>query len=194
MKLTLRELETAEKISRLLGSKWSAVEIEDLNSHLCLWMLEHYHKVEQYRVEEGGDGKLWVALRRIAQRYAVAEQQHRSGGLLDDNQSYSLREVMAALPLIFDPSSWPQTTIAQHPLSGAPMASESSSEAGMALVLLSEVSAAYKRLPAGHKQVLAMRFRDDMKLHEIAEFYGISHQAADKRVQRGIKALHMALG
>lgn len=194
MRLTTQELGIAEKIARLMGSKWSAVEIEDLTSHLCLWMLEHYHKVTQYREDEGGEGKLWVALRREAQRFAVKEQIHRSGGLLDDNQSYSLKEVLTALPLIFDSSSWPQTTVAQNPFSGAPVAHQHSSEAGLALVLLSEVSAAFKKLPTGHREVLAMRFRDDMKLHEIAAVYDISHQAADKRVQRAIKALHMALG
>ena len=193
MRLETQELDIADKVARKVGMAWSAVEIEDLQSHLCLWMLEHYAQVERFRKEEGGGGKLYVSLKREASRYAVKEQEARNGGPLTDNESYSLREVITALPYIFDSSIWPQTTLAQNPQSGAVIHSGSSSDAGLVVALLTDVSRAYRSLPVEQREVLALRFRDDMTFYDIGLYYGISLQAADKRVQRAIKALHVAL-
>jgi hypothetical protein len=58
------ELKLAEKIAARIGSKWSAVDVDDLTGHLYLWLLTNIKSVQRWR-EEVGDGKLYVSLRRL---------------------------------------------------------------------------------------------------------------------------------
>lgn len=62
MEFTDREFNIAHAVA------WKCVDkqqYEDVKAFLHLWMVEHYHIVERYRVEAGGAEKLYATLLRL---------------------------------------------------------------------------------------------------------------------------------
>lgn len=184
------EMKLAERIARRVGGKWSAVEIEDLTSHLYLWLMEHNASVERYRKEPGGEGKLYVSLYRTATKYCVAEQEASNGAPIGMD-GYKLEVIVNALPYMFDQSNWAQTTVAVHPHTGAPM--ERSYDSNVLVELMTDIKRCYGKLTTDQQAILAMRFRDDLHLAEIAEILNITKMTARNRIGRAVKSLQIKL-
>lgn len=190
MKIEQSEMRLAEGIAKRASFKWSAVEREDLASHLYLWLAEHQGALENYRRQPGGEGALYVALSREARNYCVKEQQHRNGALLDDD-NYSQEEIKTALPLIFDQSNRPLSSVAVHPHYGN--AIEDIQDASLVTAVLADVSRCFSMLDKEQKAVLAMRYRDDLSAREIAEVLKVKRMTVYNRLNRAIKALQNKL-
>lgn len=184
------ELQLAERIARRVGHKWSAVEIEDLTSHLYLWLMEHNATVQRYRKEPGGEGKLYVSLYRVATRFCVSEQEASNGAPLDSD-GYKLEVIVNALPYMFDESNWAQTTVAVHPQSGSPM--QRIYDFNTLVDLLADIRRCFAKLSKDQQAVLAMRYRDDLHLSEIADILGITKMSARNRISRAVKSLQIKL-
>jgi DNA-directed RNA polymerase specialized sigma24 family protein len=176
------ELVLAKRISISVGSKWSAVEIDDLTSELILWLYAHADTVRRYRTEEGGQGKLFVALRRTAGRYCVKAQEARTGGPLETDAPYSTAQIERAMPYIFEPI--PETTVFEK--YGKP-AGAYPTDGGKVRAILLDVSIAYDALPPEHKTVLTLRFRDGLTYTDIGALTGVSDVAARARVIRALE-------
>jgi DNA-directed RNA polymerase specialized sigma24 family protein len=176
------ELVLAKRISISVGSKWSAVEIDDLTSELILWLYAHAGTVRRYRTEEGGQGKLFVALRRTAGRYCVKAQEARTGGPLETDAPYSTAQIERAMPYIFEPI--PETTVFEK--YGKP-AGAYPTDGGKVRAILLDVSIAYDALPPEHKTVLTLRFRDGLTYTDIGALTGVSDVAARARVIRALE-------
>lgn len=184
------ELELAERIAKKVGSKWSAVEVEDLTSHLYLWLLERESTLQRYRQEPGGEGKLYVSLYRAATKYCVAEQEQANGGPLDAD-SYKVEVIVNALPYIFDQSNWAQTTVAVHPRSGSVVSRSHDSDT--LLEILTDIKRCFSKLNKDQQDILAMRYRDDLHLGEIADILGITKMTARNRIARAVRSLQIKL-
>lgn len=190
MKVLPNELALAERIAKRMAPKWSAVEREDLQSVLTLWLLERPHVLERYRKEPGGEGKLYVALYRAAQKYCVAEQEVSNGSPLGED-GYRLEEIANALPFIFDQSNMAVTETRINPNTGAPIGS--TFESNTLLDLMVDLRSAFARLTKEQQDILAMRFRDGLSLAEVAEVYDITKMAAANRIARAIKSMQNKL-
>ena len=104
--ITAAEIKLAEKVAWRVGSKWQAVEIDDLQSHLYLFMAENVKHLVRWRDEPGDNGKLYVALRREAARYCAKEQAARVGRPINFNVRYEKRRpCRASLQIISSGSS-----------------------------------------------------------------------------------------
>lgn len=182
--ITDEELILAKRISISVGSKWSAVEIDDLTSELILWLYTHAETVKRYRTEDGGQGKLFVALRRTAGRYCVKAQEARTGGPLQTDAPYSTAQIERALPYIFE--SVTETTVFE--LYGKP-AGAYPTDGGKVRAILLDVSIAYDALPPEHKTVLTLRFRDGLTYTDIGALTGVSDVGARGRVIRGLERI-----
>ena len=178
------ELVLAKRISISVGSKWSAVEIDDLTSELILWLYAHADTVRRYRTEEGGQGKLFVALRRTAGRYCVKAQEARTGGPLETDAPYSTAQIERAMPYIFEPI--PETKVFEK--YGKP-AGAYPTDGGKVRAILLDVSIAYDALPPEHKTVLTLRFRDGLTYTDIGALTGVSDVAARARVIRALERI-----
>jgi DNA-directed RNA polymerase specialized sigma24 family protein len=182
------ELKLAEKVAARIGSKWSAVEIDDLTGHLYLWLLNNIRHVERWR-EETGDGKLYVSLRREAAKYCAKEQAAAVGRPILAGNFYTVELLDRALPYIFE--DIPQTITAVNPVTGKP--EHASGEAGLALTLLTDIRAAYHGLNKEIKEVLAWRYRDGLTLEEIGELRNLTSMGASKQVERALSRLSDSL-
>lgn len=180
----------AEGIARKASFKWSAVEREDLASHLYLWLAEHQGALETYRKQPGGEGALYVALTREARNYCIKEQTHRNGALLDDD-NYSVDQIKTALPFVFDQSNRPLTQVAVHPSYGTPI--EEVHDASLVTAVLADVARCFSMLDRDQKAVLAMRYRDDLSAREIAQVLKVNRMTAYNRLNRALKALQNKL-
>lgn len=184
------ELQLAQRIARRVGGKWSAVEVEDLTSHLYLWLMEHNATVQRYRKEPGGEGKLYVSMYRVATKYCVSEQELSNGAPLDAD-GYKLEEIVNALPYMFDQSNWAQTTVAVHPQNGSPV--HKSYDFNKLLDLMTDIKRCYSKLTKDQQAILAMRYRDDLHLGEIADILGTTKMTARNRIARAVKSLQIKL-
>jgi DNA-directed RNA polymerase specialized sigma24 family protein len=182
------EMKLAEKVAWRIGSKWSAVEIDDLTSHLYLWLVENNRALERWR-QEASDGKLYVSLRREAAKYCAREQAARVGRPIAVDNFYTTDLVERALPYIFEDT--PQTAVAVNPVTGAP--NNVPGEYDVALNLLTDIRQTFYGLNPDIQEVLAWRFRDGLTFEEIGELKGITKDGGKKSVDRAVFRLVNAL-
>ena len=146
--------------------------------------------VERYRQETGGEGKLYVSLYRAAVKYCVNEQEQANGASLGED-GYKLEVIVNALPYIFDISNFKHTSVQVHPHTGMPM--QRATDSNQLMDLLMDIKRCFHKLTSDQQAVLAMRYRDDLHLHEIADILGTTKMTARNRVARAIKSLQIKL-
>jgi DNA-directed RNA polymerase specialized sigma24 family protein len=179
----------AEKVAWRIGSKWTAVEIDDLQQHLYLWMFENQRHLDRWRVQPGDNGALYVSLRREAAKFCAKQQTAQVGQPIATDNFYTPALVERALPYIFE--DIPQTTVAENPVTGEPVAH--SDRYDTALNILVDIKQTYHGLNPEIQQVLGWRFRDGLTYEEIGELRGITKDGGAKAVQRAIQRLVDAL-
>lgn len=182
------ELRLAERVAQRIGSKWTAVEQDDLTSHLYLWLVENLKAVERWRAEDS-EGKLYVSLRREAAKYCAREQAARVGRPIQAGNFYTTDLLDRALPFVFEDT--PQTTVTTHPMTGQPMGIPTESD--RAVSIMADIRGAFYGLNREIKQVLEWRYRDGLTLEEIGELRGITKDGAKKQVDRAVSRLSDAL-
>lgn len=179
------ELQVAERVAARIGSRWSAVEVDDLTGHLYLWLLTNIKTVERWRGEEGGNGKLYVSLRREAAKYSAKEQAARVGRPIQEGNYYNRDLLHRALPYIFEDT--PQTDVRVNPVTG--QAESVPSNFDHALTLLADIKGAFYGLNREQKTVLEWRYRDGLTFEEIGELRNITKDGAKKQVERALGRL-----
>lgn len=187
--VTEAEMKLAEKVAWRIGSKWSAVEIDDLQQHLFLWLVQNTKALERWRTEPGNNGKLYVSLRREAAKYCAREQAARIGQPLVTDNFYTTDLVTRALPFIFEDT--PQTVVAENPVTGKP--NDHSTDYNLAVTILTDIRQMFYGLNPEVKQVLGWRFCDGLTFEEIGELKGITKDGGKKAVDRGVQRLVDAL-
>lgn len=173
------EMALASKVASYFSSRWKLVEREDLESHLFLWLVENVSHLENWRKEEG-DGKLYVSLRREASKYCAKETKHKANtDDLNNGNFYNIDIVYKALPYIFE-----YDTISSE------MKNEDS---GLGYNIMADILNAYNGLNKENKDVLELRYHFGFSFEEIAESYGLTEKAAEKRVERAANKLLSSL-
>lgn len=183
------EIKLAEKVAWRIGSKWSAVEIDDLQQHLFLWMHENQRNLDRWRSQPGDNGALYVSLRREAAKFCAREQAAQVGQPIHKDNFYTPAMVERALPYIFE--DIPQTTVTENPVTGEAVGY--SDKFDQAMTILVDIKQHYYGLNPEIQQVLAWRFRDGLTLEEIGELRGITKDGGAKAVQRALQRLVDAL-
>lgn len=184
------ELRLAERVAKRLASKWSAVESDDLTSHLYLWLVQNQQIVTRWRGEEGGEGKLYVSLRREAAKFCAKEQAVRVGRPISSTVSfYNFDRVSKALPFIFEDT--PETVVSINPVTNAPV--DVPAEHGVAMTILADVRGAFWGLNREQREVLEWRYRDGLAYEEIGELRNITKDGAKKQCDRAVQRIVDAL-
>lgn len=183
------EIRLAAKVAWRVGARWTAVEIDDLQQHLYLWMIENERNLKRWREQPGDNGALYVSLRREAAKFCAREQAARVGRPIQDDNYYKPDMVERALPYIFE--DIPQTTVKVNPVTGEPVGA--SNEHDLALTILTDIKQAYWGLNPEIQTVLAWRFRDGLTFEEIGELKGITRDGGKKSVDRAVVRLVDAL-
>ena len=189
MTLLNTEMTLESKVAHRIGSRWSMVETEDLESHLFLWMLENKNTLIRWRDEDGDNGKLYVSLRREAAKFCAKEHAARVGQPIITDNFYTPDMVRRALPYIFE--SVPQTIVVENPVTLA--AQSIPSDPNLGLLIITDIRQQFYGLNRDVRDILAWRFRDGLTLEEIAELKDMSKQGARKAVDRALNRLVDAL-
>lgn len=189
MTVTDVEMRLAEKVAWRIGSRWSAVEIDDLQQHLFLWMVENERNLRRWREQPGDNGALYVSLRREAAKFCAKEQAAQVGQPISKDNFYNPGLVERALPYVFE--DIPQTTVAVNPVTGEPVGNPDRYDT--ALNILVDIKQAYWGLNPEIQQVLAWRFRDGLTFEEIGELKNITKVGGKKSVDRAVQRLVDAL-
>lgn len=189
MSLLKEEMTLASKVAHRIGSRWSLVETDDLESHLFLWMLQNLNAVVRWRDEHGDNGKLYVSLRREAAKFCAKEHAARVGQPIVVDNFYTSDVVRKALPFIFE--SVPQTIVTENPVTLA--AQSIPNDANLGLLIITDIRQQFYGLNRDVRDILAWRFRDGLTLEEIAELKNMTKQGARKAVDRAVKRLVDAL-
>jgi len=184
------ELTLADKVAARIGSRWSEVEVEDLNSFLYLWLCENFETVKRWRGEVAGEGKLYVSLRREAAKFCAKEQAVAVGRPIHAENFYNSGMIQRALPFIFEDT--PQTMVMIDPRTGAP-AQNIDSDFNKAVTILADIRGAFYGLNPEIRLTLEYRFRDGLTFEEIGELKGLTKDGAKKQVERAIDRLSNAL-
>lgn len=186
------EYAIARSVAYRMAHSWTAVDAQDVQQHLLLWMVEHYDRVKAFRELEPNYQKamLNVALRRVAAPYCAGEQEKAFGAPLVDGYSYSIPLIKEALTLMFHTPEMNQARV--DPVSEAPL--DSPVDHSLSQAVLVDIRGAYEAMPETFKEVLAYHFDYDLPLETIGKLYGISRSAAKKRIDRALRRIQARLG
>lgn len=187
MNITIQEMKVAQKVGARIASRWAAVDQDDVISHLYLWMAENQNALDRWRVEESGEGKLYVSLRREAAKFCAAETQAGTVRPIRTDNFYSPELLTRALPFVFEDT--PVTTAVEHPTSGQALYSGGPTGHSVALTVMADIRGTFYGLNAELREILEWRFRDGLTLEEIGELTGLSKVGAKKRIDRAIQRL-----
>lgn len=186
---TADELKTARAVAYRIGSKWRSVEVDDVQSELYLWIVKHMGKIEQWREDPHGKGKLYVSLKREALRYCTRESAAKNGQPLTRDQFYNEAMLERALPFMWE--QWPETQVRQDPRTGKAL--DRHFEFSNAITIMADIKSAFYGLPADTQEALTLRFRDGLTLDELGELRGIGKEGARQLVIRSLKRLAESL-
>jgi DNA-directed RNA polymerase specialized sigma24 family protein len=190
MDLNTAELRLAQTVAAKMARRWHQVDVDDVTGTLYLWLAENYKSVQRWRDEPGGEGKLYVSLRREAAKYAAHESAARINRPLDDSAAYPVEVLERALPFIWEET--PVSVVRVNPTTGEEL--DRPANTGLAQAILADLRGGFYGLPAEVQGVLAWRFRDGLTYEEIGDLSGMTKDGAKKRVARGLKRLSDALG
>ena len=151
--------------------KRQAIDQDDVISHLYLWIVNNETAVKRYRIEEGGEAKLFVTLRREATKFCASEQQHMIGQPVRSENFYNVEMLDRALPFLFEDA--PVTTARENPQTGQTNVSGSPQDWGNAITILADIRGAFYGLNPQIRGVLELRYRDGLTLEEIGELQGL---------------------
>jgi RNA polymerase sigma factor (sigma-70 family) len=181
-------MEIAQRVARRIASRWKLVDTDDLTGQLYLWLVEHEAHVKRYRAEPQGAGKLYVALKREAARYAAKETAVRVNRPLQTDNFYTVELLDRALPYIFEET--PQTVVMVNPRTGEPL---ESGESNLALTIITDIRTHYYGLAPQQKEIIQWRYRDGLTYEEIGELRNLSANGAMGQLQRAVTRLSEAL-
>jgi len=190
IELTPTEYAVARAVAYRISRNWSAVQAEDVQQHLLLWMVEHFDRVQGFRELDYQEAMLNVALRRVAASFSAGEQEKAFGAPLVTGYSYDLPVIREALKLMFHSPDFNQARV--DPVTDAPL--DVPRDDSLPQAILTDIRGAYQDMPDTFKEVLSYHFDYDLPLDTIGKLYGISRSAAKKRIDRALRRIQARLG
>jgi DNA-directed RNA polymerase specialized sigma24 family protein len=172
-RITEQEIKLAKYLAHKIGSQWALVETDDLESHLILWLLENQKYVTKYRHEEGGQSKLFAAMKRHAAKYSAQEQTIRSGRELDSGLKYSIAQIEAILVEYFNQAS--------------PHENDETRD------VILDIKIAFNQLDNETQKLLSQRYLYEWTYRQISAANTISPTGARKKIRRGLRRIQYAL-
>ncbi len=186
--ITKEEHQLADRIAYDIGSRWQTIEIEDLNSHLYLWLYEHQKQVARFRLSEG-DGELFVSLKREAIKYCAAETAKKINRPLDADKFYNREMIKRTLPYLFE--GWPEIATSVNPVTDQPLGNGSDGEV---LAILLDLRSAFIKLNQSDQTVLRLKFADGLTLNEIGEIRGLAKTSIHSQIDKALGRMVLILG
>ena len=181
-------------------NKW--VERDDIKQECMQWALMRAEYInEQLSVEDTterrhNEQKIAWQMKRVAERYARKEKAVKSGYQITDEAYYQTGMLAQLLPFVI--ASVLDGTVLEQAQEmirdGQPKGSSSPAEGGNLLAMLIDIKQCYEKLEDEDKQILMLRYHENLKLEEIGEILEVHHSTADRRCDRALRELSSKLG
>jgi DNA-directed RNA polymerase specialized sigma24 family protein len=180
--------------------KW--VDKDDVKQECLLWAMGRSQWVDEQLNEpdteqrKHNEQKLAWQMMRHAERYARKEKAVRSGYQPGDEAFYQSATLAKLLPFVI--ASVLDGTVLEPAqemiLDGQPRGSSSPAEGGALLATLMDIKQKFIKLEPEDKQILTLRYHEQMTLEQIGVTLGYHRSTADRRCDHAMRALLDLLG
>lgn len=180
--------------------KW--VDRDDIKQECILWAMNRTAWVNEQLNEpdtekrKHNEQKLAWQMMRHVERYARREKAVRSGYQPGDEAFYQIATLATLLPFVI--ASVLDGTVLEPAqemiLDGQPKGSSSPAEGGALLATLMDIKIKFTELDAEDKQILTLRYHEQMTLAQIGAVLGCHATTADRRCDHALRELNNKLG
>lgn len=167
--------------------QWALTRIEYINSQL---------EVEDTTTRRHNEQKIAWQMKRVAERYARKEKAIKSGYHTSDEAYYQIGTLAQLLPFVIA-SVIDGTVIEQAQemiQDGQPKGSSSPAEGGNLLAMLLDIKKGYESLIDEDKNILSLRYHDNLTLAQIGEILECHLTTVDRKCDRALRELNAKLG
>ena len=189
----------ARSISNRYG-KW--IDKDDVKQECYIWAMsrtewlaEQFNEPDTEKRKHNEQKVAWQMM-RVAERYARKEKAVRSGYQPGDEVFYQSATLGKLLPFVI--ASILDGTVLEPAqemiLDGQPKGSSSPAEGGALLATLMDIKNKFELLEAEDKQILILRYHEQMTLEQIGAALGCHRSSADRRCDHALRALLNLLG
>jgi RNA polymerase sigma factor (sigma-70 family) len=196
-------LELLPSVSRAVHSKYNKwVDRDDIKQECILWAMNRAGWVKEQLDEpdleqrKHNEQKLAWQMTRAAERYCRREKAIRSGYQPGDEAFYQGATLAKLLPFVI--ASVIDGTVLEPAqemiLDGQPKGSSSPAEGGNLLATLMDIKKQFTELDAEDRQVLTLRYHEQMTLAQIGNVLGCHATTADRRCDHALRELNDLLG
>ena len=180
--------------------KW--VDRDDIKQECIVWAMSRTAWVNEQLNEpdtekrKHNEQKLAWQMARHAERYARREKAVRSGYQPGDEAFYQIATLATLLPFVI--ASVLDGTVLEPAqemiLDGQPKGSSSPAEGGALIATLMDIKIKFTELDAEDKQVLTLRYHEQMTLAQIGAVLECHATTADRRCDHALRELNNLLG
>lgn len=164
---------------------------EDLSQEMYLYALSTPSAVALMKSDQDWPVKLAPILKKVGYEYAQREEAHANGYEPEDVYHYSEPVLRTLLEDAFVYEDWQSF---QAFGDGQPRAKGQVNETGDRMAMLSDVKAAWSRLPKEKQEIVFVYYAHFKNYGKLGEWLGISYDAARQRLNRAVGALQRELG
>jgi len=193
----------AASVARSIANRYGKwVERDDVKQECIIWAMNRTEWVEEQLNEpdtekrKHNEQKLAWQMMRHAERYARKEKAARSGYQPGDEAFYQSATLAKLLPFVI--ASVLDGTVLEPAqemiLDGQPKGSSSPAEGGALLATLMDIKQKFAQLEADDKQILTLRYHEQMTLAQIGAVLECHPTTADRRCDHALRALLNLLG
>jgi RNA polymerase sigma factor (sigma-70 family) len=194
---TDNEMKAVKTVANKHSYKWRAVNKEDLQQHLYLFLTRKYDTLERWRTEEYGEAKLFVSLNREANNYCVKEQAEANGEKtlstnLTTKNTYTFKQIETALNYLWEYESSIMSSTTTHPDNDNIIVGHSETQKLLDIML--DIKTAITRLNPAEQIIIEYRHKEHKTFKQIAELLNITEDAARMRLKRLTNKIQNTIG
>jgi DNA-directed RNA polymerase specialized sigma24 family protein len=196
-------LDFASSVARSVTNRYGQwVDKDDVRQECILWAMNRTEWITDQLTEpdtekrKHNEQKLAWQMMRIAEKYARKEKAARSGYQPGDEVFYQSATIATLLPFVI--ASIIDDTVLEPAqemiLDGQPKGSSSPAEGGALLATLMDIKKKFVELDMEDKQVLILRYHEQLTLAQIGVVLECHATTADRRCDHALRALLNLLG
>lgn len=193
----------APSVARSVANRYGKwVEKDDVKQECLMWAMTRAEWIASQLNEpepeqrKHNEQKIAWQMMRCAERYARKEKAARSGYQTGDEIFYQSATLAKLLPFVI--ASIIDGTVLEPAqemvIDGQPKGSSSPAEGGALLATLMDIKNKFGKLEAEDKQILTMRYHEQMTLAQIGAVLECHPTTADRRCDHAMRALIDLLG
>ena len=195
--------EIAGSVAIVIMRRYKAwVSKDDVIQECYLWAIAKGQTLTDYLSETDEEQRVInekraaYQMRRHLERYCRREKAAKSGYNTGDESFYDTATIAQLLPYVIT-SIVNETALEQAQTminDGSPRKPPAPAEGGNMLAILIDIKKAYEKLEQDDKEILRMRYLDDLTLQQIGQYFECSTSSADRRCNSALRKIQNLVG